>query len=494
MDVQLTIEINYKEQKYPMRVKNHLKLENIIKRTIDYFNINKSDEKYVYLYYKDDEGDMIKIQTIEDIYISSKDENNSKNMISTVYLDISKEKVSNSVNESNNNVNSELNNKYTDEKKEEQKYLEIIKEKDFKIKQLEEKMGKLKKEYKEELNILKLENSKLKEINKKENNLKNNDMIQIENKLSEIFNDELNKFLEELKSIKNNIYYDLKEKQNNNKNEKYNKIKSYIQNINKNLSDNKNKLNNINDAITNIKDQMNKIEINKEKNNNNNQNIKNQLKFGNEYTNNLPQLINVNKPYNCLNCNNIFFLNKCFNSKENNQYKEHSLKLKNSFHDNGNENKTVNNNIKFNNDILNKKNEGYINKDIKNEKIKNKTVIEKKNIINIDKVKDKKFELAIIQEDQELDDILNNYFYNEKGELKDTQYDYQEMRTIKEFYKSLLKNNKTLEYIEEYQNKFINIIINPFLEGLKENDKLKRHINNRSYHLRLLINKLKSEK
>ena len=77
LDIQLTIKINYIEQEYIMRVKNHLKLEEIIKRSIDYFNINKSDEKNVYLYYIDDEGDMIKIQTIEDIYIHSKGENNS---------------------------------------------------------------------------------------------------------------------------------------------------------------------------------------------------------------------------------------------------------------------------------------------------------------------------------------------------------------------------------------------------------------------------------
>ena len=135
----------------------------------------------------------------------------------------------------------------------------------------------------------------------------------------------------------------MKEKSNNNKNEKYNKIKSYMQDINNNLTDNEKKISNINDVIINIKEQMDKIQINKEKKDINNQNINNQIKFGYNYMNSLSQFMNVNKPYNCLNCKNTYFFNECFDSKENKQHKEHSLKLKNSFNNNGNEN----NHLKF---------------------------------------------------------------------------------------------------------------------------------------------------
>ena len=292
VDAQLNIEINYKKQNFFLYTKYHLKLEEIIKKSIKKFNIDENNEKNIYLYYIDDDGDMIKIETIEDIYLSSKEVANSENIFSKLYLDISQD------------------NKYAE--KNEQKYLAIIKEKELKTKKLEEEIENLKREYSEKINKLKFENMKLKEIKKSENNYKKKDIIQ--KKINELFNNEKNNFLEEIKSIKNSISFEMKEKQSNNKNEKFNKIKSYINGINKNLNDNTNKINNINDTIIHIKKLINEIEI---KNQNNNQDMITKLNVWYNFMNGLPQLMNMNKPYYYFNCKNIYFLNENIDAKEN---------------------------------------------------------------------------------------------------------------------------------------------------------------------------------
>ena len=472
-DLMLTVEINYKDQKFSISKKNHFKLEEITQKCIKNFNIDKKDDKNIHLYYIDDEGDMINIETIEDIYISSKEEPNSENLFSKIYLDI-----------------------YSDD--------------NSKIKELEETIEKMKKEHIEELNKIKSENNKI-------------NLNQIEKIIKEIFDKEKNNFLEEIKSIKNEIKSEIKEKTNNDttKNEKYEKIKTNINNINKNLNDNTNQINNINDEIKNIKEQMNKMEINKEENNVIYQNMNNQINEVNNNIKDFPQYMKMDLiPYKCINCKNIYFLNKCFDAKEDKHYNEHSLKITNL---DNNQNINNDNNNKNYENVENKKEEkfeiidDYINENNKTE-IKEKKIIvkKKKNIFKTirkktynNKIENRNLKTNEEKKEEEKNELISNlcdYFYDENNKLKNyggfqekkqskknEDNENEEFEEIKKFYKEILKN-KNIQYIEEIQNNFFNNIIDPALEKLKENDKTKLHINNRKYHLQNLIKELSGSK
>ena len=385
IDIELTIEINYEKEKFSIRTKNQINLEELIKRSIQKFNIVKEEIKNIYFTYMDDNFNTNKINTIEDIYISAKKETNSDNYVSIIYLEIEKTKENILNEESNNIIKSQNINNYLEEKKELQKNIDKIKNQyENKIKELEELIKNMKKNHFIEINKIKkekkLENSKfLNEVEKMNQNIENletkfiqNGIEKIENMIINLFNKEKYNLIETIKTMKKEIILEIKEefKEEKIKYGNLNDIKTRINNINKDIKGNINKIENIQKDITIIKESINKI---KEKNEirdnqkqsnykdnndeyylNNNTKINNSFNIGNNFVS-VPPYMNklvMNKIYECLNCKNLYTLNECFDPKENRYYNEHSFKLKNF--DNiiiGNNNDKIN--ADKNNNIIN---------------------------------------------------------------------------------------------------------------------------------------------
>ena len=139
-----------------------------------------------------------------------------------------------------------------------------------------------------------------------------------------------------------------------------------------------------------------------------------------------------------------------------------------------------------------------IKEDDKNEELLNnskfKEHYKKEKILNNSKYKEEdkneeKLYNTKCKEDNILKDILNNYFYEKNGKIKVENATQEEFKIIKNFYKSLLENNKSIDYINECQVKYIDSVINEELEKLI--DIQKRPLNNRKYKRKCLIKDLK---
>ena len=70
-DVNLIIQINYDDKQFSIETENLIDLNEIIKQSIKNFNIAIELQKYITLYYKDEEGDINIINNKEDIITSS---------------------------------------------------------------------------------------------------------------------------------------------------------------------------------------------------------------------------------------------------------------------------------------------------------------------------------------------------------------------------------------------------------------------------------------
>lgn len=189
----------------------------------------------------------------------------------------------------------------------------------------------------------------------------------------------------------------------------------------------------------------------------------------NYFMNGVPKFMNMNKIYKCLNCKNSYLLNDCFNQIENKNYIEHSFRIENSDTKDNNDNKNI---IKENKDDKNIKIlDNYIGNEKKENKKNENKNHEIKNIKhNKKKIKEDKDEK---KEDYNNDfkfyDILDQYFlrnYNKKFNLIIRYPTDEELNQVKEFYISLLKNNTSIQDIEESQNIYIQNEIKPKMERL----------------------------
>ena len=152
-------------------------------------------------------------------------------------------------------------------------------------------------------------------------------------------------------------------------------------------------------------------------------------------------------------------------------------------------------------EIIQKNKKGYNeeanNNNVQNEKQVNKYIRLKNNkeIINTeisDRIicSNENEENKVLEEDIELTNRLKQFFYNENGELNKAEVSFNELEEMELFYKSLLEKNKNIEDIEEYQNNYIELAINPQLKLLKR-DRIKQAVKGRKEKLKNRLDKLK---
>jgi len=458
----IILEINYGEQKISITLNYMINLKELIKKVAKKYNIDKELENKIVFYYKDEDGDIIGIKQIEDIYNISKKQENSDNYLSIIYMEISEEKII--YNEENNINNYEL-----------QKQLETIKnDNEKKLKLIEEKIDKMNNKHLEDINKINSFNNLNSNISICNENIIKNEMEKMKNFINDLLNKQKENFIFE---IKKEIISEIKKELTNEIN---NKNEEYFNDIKKNINDIKIDISNIKEKIEkieiNIKNENKKEDIkedkiknNNEENNMNNQNKINEFKFGNYYLNALPYE-NMNKLYTCQNCKNKFLLNECFNPNNKDIFKEHSLKLENLKKDidnnnnindiNDQEHKNLidnnNQNIQIIDNFLDKKNLNRQKDDYKDEKdIKDKQQeIKNRNKIINEEVNINKENLEDIN--QMFNDILHDYFFNENESFKVNKPTEEELDNIKELYNSILENNNyDIEKLKEYQNNYI---------------------------------------
>ena len=153
--------------------------------------------------------------------------------------------------------------------------------------------------------------------------------------------------------------------------------------------------------------------------------------------------------------------------------------------------------IQKNKKIKKDDNEEANNNNVQNEKQANKYIRLKndKEIIN-NEISDRIIcsneneENKVLEEDIELTNRLKQFFYNENGELNKAEVSFNELEEMELFYKSLLEKNKNIEDIEEYQNNYIELAINPQLKLLKR-DRIKQAVKGRKEKLKNRLDKLK---
>ena len=337
-DIELTIEINYENEKFSIKTKEQIKLEELLKRSIQKFNIDEERIKNIYFTYTDEKCNTNKIKSLEDIYIAAKKEINSDNYISIINLTIDKTEEEILNKELNNNVISQNINNYLEEKEELQKNIETIKNQyEIKVKELEELIKKMKKEHFIELNKIKkekkLENSKFTNETERNNqnieilgkNLIQNGMEKIENMIINIINKEKDNLIETIKTMKKEIISEIKEefKEDKIKYDIFNNIKTDLNNINLDIKEklnginidikeNINKTQNIQNDLTNVKKSISKIEEKKE--GKEKEAIKENLKQGKNKDNNDLNYINNQNYYNPFNTGYNYITNQNMNN------------------------------------------------------------------------------------------------------------------------------------------------------------------------------------
>ena len=460
-DVNLIIQINYDDKQFSIETENLIDLNEIIKQSIKNFNIAIELQKYITLYYKDEDGDINIINNKEDI-ITSSVYIGGKKYLAKLYLEIILGKYQNDDIKKNEKTPEKINNK---DNTEIQRLEEMNNLKDNKISELEKKIMKLEKEC-----------QLLNDINK--NNLFK--IIKGENKL------ESNKTQVESSSIKSeiqNLINDMFKLERENLDNKFKKLKEdLINNINNNINkDNKNDLlNKISDDISLIKENI-EINFNKNKNENEKNNINEDYK---RFLMNNMAMMKPSKIYKCKNCGCSYMFNECFNISNNKSFKEHNFQLENQ-ENNINKNDKNNNNIDNNENVIikvnfaEKKEENNINNEINKDAKEKKEKKEEDHRENGDND-----EVDNYEEDLRFQEILQKYFFNDKNNLKCFPPSENELNNIKNYYKTLL--DKNLDF-KEYQSNFI-IGVNKEIVKLKDQYSLERAISRREKIENLLDN------
>ena len=207
--------------------------------------------------------------------------------------------------------------------------------------------------------------------------------------------------------------------------------------------------------LSTIKEKIENIKRNEDKNDGeNNEDKNNEMLNNNNKLYNMPTMDKI-RIYKCLNCNNSYVSNECFNKEKNKLFEKHNFQI------------DENNNINLIEDYFNDKENENKNKDNqKDNAFKNMNII-------IDEDEDNKKE-GKINYGKEDDDITN--FNMENGSLK-KQNPY---------------NNELIDIIKEYLENYIQFGVRPEMEKLKDYEK--KQVNNRIYRVRNVLKNLKSVK
>ena len=459
-DIELIIEISYNGKKFSIEDINQIELNELIKQSVNNFNIGSKIQKRIAFTYKDEDGDINIISNKDDIIKSSKKIGSSK-YLSKLELNI--------VSEDKKNKNEEeiQETKISEEKEEIKKLEEINSIKDSKINELEEKIIKLQKEC-----------QKLKDITKSDSIIKNKKQEKGETDNLNLLSNDTDK--NEIKNIISDMFKSERENLENN----FNKLKiDLISEINNNLQKNTHNedLNKIFDDISFIKEN---IEINLGENkleqNNFNANY-------NQFMLNNMERMKPTKLYKCQNCKCCFMFNECFDIQNNKAFDEHNFKLEKEI-ENQNEN-LINKNEIINNDKKEEIEENNINEKEKDEKkdINNDVDINTKKLEedkeekkeekkeNNEEEKDEKIENHNEEEEKEekkegekenneeekdkedieevfkFQSVLQNYFFNENETLKRFYPNKNELDEINTYYKSIYGKID----IQSYQESFL---------------------------------------
>ena len=126
----------------------------------------------------------------------------------------------------------------------------------------------------------------------------------------------------------------------------------------------------------------------------------------------------------------------------------------------------------------------------KNEKIINNEINDK--VINNDGIEESE-QSEDMEEYIELTNKLKQFFHKDNGELNKGEVSPNELEEMEVYYKSLLDKNKNIEDIEEYQNNYIKLAINPQRTLIKRK-KLKEAVNRRIDKIKKLLDKLKEKR
>ena len=433
-DIELIIEIAYNGKKFSIEDINQIELSELIKQSVNNFNIGSKIQKRIVFTYKDEDGDINIISNKDDIIKSSKKIGSSK-YLSKLELNI--------VSEDKKNKNEEeiQETKISEEKEEIKKLEEINSIKDSKINELEEKIIKLQKEC-----------QKLKDITKSDSIIKNENQEKGETDNLNLLSNDTDK--NEIKNIISDMFKSERENLENN----FNKLKiDLISEINNNLQKNTHNedLNKIFDDISFIKEN---IEINLGENkleqNNFNANY-------NQFMLNNMERMKPTKLYKCQNCKCCFMFNECFDIQNNKAVDEHNFKLEKEIE---NQNKNlINKNEIINNDKKEEIEENNINEKEKDEKkdINNDVEINTKKLEE-DK-EEKKEEKKENNEEEKDEKIANHNEEEEKGEKKEGEKENNEEEKDKEDIEEVFKFQSVL------QNYFFN-----------ENETLKRFYPNKN--------------
>ena len=442
-DIELIIEIAYNGKKFSIEDINQIELSELIKQSVNNFNIGSKIQKRIVFTYKDEDGDINIISNKDDIIKSSKKIGSSK-YLSKLELNI--------VSEDKKYKNEEkIQETEISEEKEEIKKLEDINNiKDNEINELEEKIRKLQKECQKLKDLVKSD-SIIKNYNKEKGETDNLNLLKNDTDKNEIKDIITDMFKSERENLENN----------------FEKLKNdLISEINNNLQKNKNNedLNKIFDDISFIKENIEiNLRENKVEQNNFNANY-------NQFMLNNMERMKPTKLYKCQNCNCCFMFNECFDIQNNKAFDEHNFKLEKVI-------ENQNENLINKNEIMNNNNKEEIN-EIEENNINEKDKDKKQDInndvdVNTKKIEEKKDEKKEENKENNVEDkdekIEDQNAEEEKKEKK------EEEKENKEEEKENNEEEKEKEDIEEVF-KFQSVLQNYFFN---ENEKLKRFYPNK---------------
>ena len=242
-DVELTIEIKFENKTIVKKSTKEIKLEDLIKQCISEFKIDKKVQKKLFFTCTDTDGNIKKIEKTDDFYKYSTEIDSDEKYSLNINLKIA----------SDTNDNKEEDN-YIESVEYDKDSEDILKEKDKRIKELEETIEKMKKEQSEKLNKSKSDNI----LTDSEtvtgghtSSLEKNEKDELEKIIAELFQKEKNKFISDIQKIKEDIIKDIKKEQNkdNTNYDEFEEIKKNIEELNKDIE----KINDIQIDLSTIK-------------------------------------------------------------------------------------------------------------------------------------------------------------------------------------------------------------------------------------------------
>ena len=268
-DKDIIIKINYENQKLLIYTSNEVKLEEIIKKCVKVFNIDKEFITNLFFTFINDNGNINRIDTTEEILKNAK-EIKPGTYLTEIDLKVSENEKFNQNFEKNsdNNRNEKENRIIYYEKKLEKIHFE----KNKKIKELEEKIEKMKKEHSEELNKILTENDSTDSRSIEVPNEKPvNDKELLNIKDNNIFSSEIQKIKDEIISeVKKGLKKNQKSISNNTN---LNYIKDNIYKLNNNLNKNIKNLDLIQNDLSKANKAINTIIKKREENKKNEETI-----------------------------------------------------------------------------------------------------------------------------------------------------------------------------------------------------------------------------